>query len=81
MVLNAYDGCCCVTGLPVRELLIASHILPWDTFPAERLNHRNGLSLSRLHDGAFGRELMTFDEDFRVVLSKNLKSAPPNDAA
>ena len=80
IVLNAYDGCCCVTGLPVRELLVASHILPWGLFLTERLNHRNGLSLSRLHDGAFDRGLMTLDEDFRVVLSKNLKSALPNDA-
>ncbi len=80
MVLNAFDGCCCVTGLPLRELLVASHILPWGAFPAERLNHRNGLSLSRLQDGAFDRGLMTLDEDFRVVLSKNLKAALPNDA-
>ena len=80
MVLNAYDGSCCITGLPVRELLIASHILPWGAFPNERLNHRNGLALSRLHDGAFDRGLMTLDEDFRVVLSKNLKAALPNEA-
>ncbi len=80
MVLNAYDGRCCITGLPVRELLIASHILPWGAFPNERLNHRNGLALSRLHDGAFDRGLMTLDEELRVVLSKNLKAALPNQA-
>lgn len=80
MVLNAYDGCCCITGLPVRELLVASHILPWSSFPQERLNHRNGLALSRLHDGAFDIGLITLDEDFRVVLSKDLKSVLPNEA-
>ena len=80
MVLNSFDGCCCITGLPIRELLIASHILPWGAFPAERLNQRNGLSLSRLHDGAFDRGLMTLDEDFRVVLSKSLKASLPNEA-
>ncbi len=28
MILNSFDGRCCVTGIPVRELLVASHILP-----------------------------------------------------
>ena len=52
-VLNDFGGRCGVTQLAVRELLIASHILPWGTHVAERLNVRNGLSLSRLHDAAF----------------------------
>jgi putative restriction endonuclease len=28
-VLAAYDGRCCVTGLAVPALLVASHIVPW----------------------------------------------------
>lgn len=78
-VINAFDGCCCITGLPIRELLIASHILPWGEFAAERTNHRNGLSLSRLHDGAFDRGLITLDDQYRVVLSKSLRDAMPNE--
>jgi hypothetical protein len=54
-VFNNFGGCCGVTGLTERALLVASHILPWDAHPAERLNVRNGLSLSRLHDAAFDR--------------------------
>jgi putative restriction endonuclease len=50
MILNAFDNRCCITGINVRELLVASHILPWGKFPAERLNPQNGLCLSRLHD-------------------------------
>ena len=79
MVLNAFDGCCGVTGIKVRELLIASHIMPWRSHPDERLNPQNGLCLSRIHDGAFDRGLVTFDEDFRLVISKELRSAAPND--
>jgi len=74
-VLNNFAGRCGVTGLAVRDLLIASHILPWSTHPAERLNVRNGLCLSRLHDAAFDRYLITFDADLRLVLTPRLKEA------
>lgn len=73
-VLNNFDGRCGITGLGVRELLIASHILPWGTHTAERLNVRNGLCLSRLHDAAFDRGLISFDDSFKLVLSPQLKS-------
>jgi putative restriction endonuclease len=76
-VLNNFGGLCGVTGLAVRELLIASHILPWSSNESERLNVRNGLSLSRLHDAAFDTGLITFDGDLRLRLSTRLKSALP----
>ncbi len=72
-VLNNFHGRCGVSGLAVRELLIASHILPWGAHPAERLNVRNGLCLSRLHDAAFDRYLIGFDDNLRLVLSPRLK--------
>lgn len=52
---------------------MASHILPWSAHPAERLNVRNGLCLSRLHDAAFDRGLIAFDEELRLVLSRRLR--------
>src|SRR6266853_5394924 len=36
-VLSAYQFRCCVTGLSVRSLLVASHIVPWAVDPANRL--------------------------------------------
>ena len=57
----------------MRELLVASHIKPWAAFPDERLDPRNGLCLSSLHDAAFDSGLITLDEDNRVVLSKRLR--------
>ncbi len=80
MILNAFDGRCCVTGIPVRELLVASHILPWGEFPAERLNPQNGLCLSRLHDAAFDQGLISFDDDYRLVLSRELRGHLPQPA-
>jgi predicted restriction endonuclease len=72
-ILNAYDLRCCITGIDVPQFLVASHIKPWAKFPDERLNPRNGLCLSRLHDAAFDCGLITLDRECRVVLSGRLK--------
>jgi putative restriction endonuclease len=76
-VLNNFGSRCGVTQLGIRDLLIASHILPWGKHPAERLNVRNGLCLSRLHDAAFDRGLISFDDEFRLLLSPKLKAELP----
>lgn len=76
-VLNNFGGRCGITELSVRELLVASHILPWGTHIAERLNVRNGLCLSRLHDAAFDRGLIAFDDKLRLLLSPRLNAALP----
>lgn len=72
-VLNNFGGRCGVSQLAVRDLLVASHILPWASHPDERLNVRNGLCLSRLHDAAFDRGLIAFDPNLRLVLSRKLR--------
>jgi putative restriction endonuclease len=79
-VLNNFGGLCGVTALGLRELLIASHIVPWSTHASERLNVRNGLCLSRLHDAAFDRYLISFDDSLRLLLSKRLRDELPQRA-
>ena len=79
-ILNAYGVRCCITGIQVPRLLVASHIKPWSEFPEHRLNPCNGLCLSTLHDAAFDAGLITLDERFAVVLSKRLKSFFPQKA-
>ncbi len=79
-ILNAYGIRCCITGINVPRLLIASHIKPWHDFPNERLNPRNGLCLSTLHDAAFDAGLITLDEKFTVMLSKQLRRFFPQPA-
>lgn len=74
VVLNNFDNSCGVCRLSVRELLVASHILPWASNKANRLEVSNGLCLSRLHDAAFDRGLITFDENLRLLLSPKLKT-------
>lgn len=69
-VLSAYDYRCCITGLSLPRLLVASHIVPWREDPSNRLNPRNGLSLSMLHDKAFDVGIITINEDMTVRVSK-----------
>lgn len=73
-ITSAYEFRCCVTGLAVRELLVASHIVPWAQDAANRLNPRNGLCLNALHDRAFDRGLMWVEDGFVVRFSDRLRA-------
>ena len=71
-VLTAYNGQCCVTGLAIPALLVASHIVPWRDDPLNRANPRNGLLLSALHDKAFDAGFVTISEDYTVQVSERI---------
>ena len=73
MVLANYGGKCCVTGLSVLDVLRASHISPWAEDEKNRLNPENGLCLSATYDAAFDRHLISFDERYRLIVSKAIK--------
>lgn len=72
-VLSSYRGRCCMSGLSEPRLLIASHIVPWSKDKVNRLNPSNGLCLSAIHDRAFDKGLITLTDDFKIVVSKELK--------
>jgi hypothetical protein len=72
-VLSSYRGRCCMSGLGESRLLVASHIVPWSRDKANRLNPSNGLCLSAIHDRAFDKGLFTLTNDFRVIVSEELK--------
>lgn len=71
-VLSNYDNKCCISGLDIPELLIASHIIPWKKEEHSRIDPQNGLLLSAIHDKAFDLGLITITPDFRVRISKKL---------
>lgn len=73
-VLSSYRGRCCMTGISDNNLLVASHIVPWRHDKTNRLNPRNGLCLSTLHDRAFDKGMITLDENYRVILSEKLQA-------
>lgn len=76
MILSAYKNRCSLTGTNDPRLLTASHIIGWAEAPELRINPHNGLCLNALHDRAFDRHLITFDEDYRMVISSDV----PKDA-
>lgn len=55
-------------------------ILPWGNYSEHRLNPRNGLCLAQTQDAAFDKGLITFDEDFRLVLGSYIKEYFTNKA-
>ncbi|MDH5650014.1 MAG: HNH endonuclease [Gammaproteobacteria bacterium] len=71
-ILGLYNNKCCITGLHIPSLLIASHIVPWSIDLKNRLNPENGICLNRLHDGAFDKGLITITPDYKIKLSKSL---------
>lgn len=73
-VLSSYGNRCCVTGIELSELLVASHIKPWSVSDAktERTNPSNGLCLNAFHDKAFDRGLITIDKEYRILISKRI---------
>lgn len=76
-VLTSYGSTCCVTGIQTESLLVASHIVPWSVDTKNRLNPRNGLCLSALHDRAYDQGLMTVLPD---TLEVKISSALTNEA-
>ncbi|MDX9972728.1 MAG: HNH endonuclease [FCB group bacterium] len=77
MVLASYDNSCCITGLPMSELLVASHIVPWARDTKNRTNPRNGLCLNTLHDKAFDVGLITIDEGYKLIASSRIRDIDP----
>jgi len=69
-ILASYNEKCCITGIQIPSLLVASHIIPWSKNKQERLNPRNGLCLNSIHDKAFDKGLITVTTDFKIKLSE-----------
>ncbi len=78
VILTSYGSKCCVCGLPIPELLIASHIVPWSDADNLRVNPHNGLCLCVLHDKGFDRGFFTLGEDYEVVIGHVLRHYLPN---
>jgi putative restriction endonuclease len=73
MVLQIYSGSCCITGLNIPEVNRASHIVPWAENEISRLDPSNGLCLSATYDAAFDRNLISLDDDYRIIVSIDIK--------
>lgn len=79
MVFVIYNNTCCVSGLNIQKLNIASHIIPWSENEKTRLDPTNGLCLSRTYDVAFDKNLISFDDEYRIILSKEIREYYKNE--
>lgn len=65
---------CWLSGLDHRQLLIASHIVPWSkSTPSQKTDHANGLLLSVSWDALFDKGLVSFDDDGKLLRNELLE--------
>lgn len=79
-ILGLYNLKCCITGLNLPELLVASHIKPWKDDLENRTNPQNGLCLNALHDKAFDKGFITVTTDYKIKTSKHLNAFKSQDS-
>ena len=78
VILKLYNQSCCITGLNVPEINRASHIIRWADNDEKRLDPTNGLCLSATYDAAFDRNLISLDDDYRIILSRKIRDYTTN---
>jgi putative restriction endonuclease len=71
MVLDAYQERCAFSGLPVRRLLQAAHIVA-DSDAEGLAAVRNGIALSTIHHAAFDAHLLGIHPDGMIAVSDRL---------
>lgn len=78
-LLSKWKNKCAVTGMDLSEILIASHIVPWkDATSLERLDPNNGILLAPHIDALFDRHLISFEDDGKIMISKDLSQSQRN---
>ena len=80
VILTSYGSKCCICGMPIPDLLIASHIIPWRDDENLRVNPHNGLCFCALHDKGFDRGFFTLGEKYEMVIGKAIRQYLPNSA-
>ncbi|MSR60408.1 MAG: HNH endonuclease [Planctomycetaceae bacterium] len=68
LILIGYNEACAVCRLPLPELLIASHIVPWSADETVRMNPRNGICLCGTHDRAFEQGLLRIERSYVISI-------------
>jgi hypothetical protein len=79
-ILFRWNYKCAVTNYPKKEILIASHIVPWkDSTNEERLDVDNGILLSPTYDALFDKKLIGFENNGQIILSNSLSKTKYQD--
>ena len=79
-ILFRWNYKCAVTSYSTKEILIASHIVPWkDSTNEERLDVDNGILLSPTYDALFDKKLISFENNGQIILSHSLSKTKYQD--
>jgi putative restriction endonuclease len=81
IVVSAYEYRCAFCELQVlnslnQHIVDGAHIKPFSQFRDDRFD--NGLSLCKNHHWAFDRGWFTVDDDYRIVVSNDLREESPH---
>lgn len=75
-LIEKFDGKCAVTGISIRSILVASHIVPWaEANDEEKLDANNGILLSPLYDALFDRHMISFDKSGKILIDRETRHA------
>ena len=76
-----YQCTCCITGMQIPSMLIASHVNPWKaSTPTEKTAASNGLLLNAFHDRTFDQGLISIDDDYHIMVNHDeVRHSPIND--
>ena len=65
---------CSVSKCEMTDILVASHIKPWnESSNEEKLDPYNGLLLLPNYDKLFDKHLISFDDDGKIIISPQIK--------
>lgn len=80
-VFASYDITCCISGLQMPNMLVASHIKPYSKCRSscERTDPQNGLLLNAFYDKAFDFGLITVDTNYKIHISPTVKHHSENE--
>lgn len=66
-------GKCCLCGVSNQDLLIASHIKPWNvSSPSEKTDVNNGFLMCPNHDALFDHGFISFNNSGKIIVSDKL---------
>lgn len=81
-VMAAHEYTCCVSGITVPAMLVASHIKPDNKCRTneERTDPANGLCLNSFYDKAYDQGIITIDPYYKIRVSVRVREQYPQEA-
>lgn len=81
-VMAANENTCCLSGITVPIMLVASHIKPYSKCrtSSERVSPTNGLCLNTFYDKAFDQGIITVDPYYKVRVSTKVREQYPQES-